>query len=296
MLRPIARNLAALMAPLVLGGVLISCGGNKSHIPAQPVPNVAGPWEFIAISNNGSVTGIEVALKEGQVLVNGIEQPDGVISAGSTQIAFVSLNPTTSDATGFGGACPAAPVPVNNLGPGSVTAFSAPINFTFAENGNVFNVTAMLAGDGKSFLNGTYTAQSGNTCTDPGGTITGTAVLALTGMYAGKMCPLSLTAGPCQKSDTVNATLSESSGSLTLTLAFTAGPDSGTNFTMTGPVAGNAFLVQGTFQGQVVSYYGYFELVSNVESLYFVNAADPCIANPAVACTEIGLLPLSQTP
>jgi len=291
MLRPFGRNIAALILALVFGISLISCGGNKSSNVTQPIPNIAGSWEFIAVSNNGSVTGIEIALKEGQVLVNGLEQPNGLISASSTQIAFVSLNPATIDATGFGGSCPAAPVPLNGLGPGTVTALGEPISFTFAENGNVFNVTAMLGGDGKSFLNGTYTAQTGNTCTDPGGTITGTVVNAFPALFAGNMCPLSATSGACQLSDTVNATVSENSSAIvTLTLAFTAGPDAGTNFTMTGPATGNAFLVQGTFQGQPLTYYGYSEQVSNVGSLYFVNAADPCIGNPAVACTQIGLL------
>jgi len=59
---------------------------------------------------------------------------------------------------------------------------------------------------------------------------------------------------------------------------------------MTGPATGNAFLVEGTFQGQPLSYYGYSEQISNVAALYFVNAADPCIGNPEVACTRIGLL------
>jgi len=293
MLRPYGRNIAALILPLVPGILLIGCGSHKSSAVTQPLPNIAGSWEFIAVSNNGSVTGIEVALKEGQVLIDGLEQPNGLISASSTQIAFVSLNPTTMDATGFGGPCPAAPVPINGLGPGAVTALGEPFNFTFAENGNVFNVTAMLSGDGKSFVNGTYTAQTGNPCTDPGGAITGTVVTALPGLFAGNMCPLSATSGACQMSDSVNATVSEnSSATVTLTLAFTAGPDAGTNFTMTGPATGNTFLVEGTFQGQPLSYYGYFEQLSpeNVGSLYFVNAADPCIGNPAVACTQIGLL------
>jgi len=287
------RNIAALALVLAAGGVIISCG-SKAKIPAQPIPNIAGPWQFITVSNDGTVTSINVAMKEGQVLVGQLEQPDGQISASSTQIAFVNLNPSNSHATGFGGGCPAAAVPANGLGPGSITAFSAPINFTFTENGNVFNATATLAGDGQSILQGTYTPQSGNTCTDPGGTITGNLLSALAGLFSGKMCPLSATAGPCQMSDTANATLSENaSGTLSLELSFTAGPDAGTNFTMSGPVTGNAFLVQGTFQGNQVSYYGYSEQLSS-SSLYFVNAADSCIGNPSVTCTEIGLLTIGQ--
>jgi len=261
-----------------------------------PIPNIAGPWQFITVSNDGTVTAINVALKEGQVLVGQLQQPDGQISASSTQITFVNLNPANAQATGFGGGCQAAPVPANGLGPGSMTAFSAPINFTFTENGNVFSATATLAGDGQSILQGTYSPQNGNVCTDPGGTITGNVLSALTGIFSGKMCPLSATAGSCQMSDTANATLSEnSSGTLTLELSFTAGPDAGTNFTMTGPVTGNAFLVQGTFQGNLISYYGYSEQLSAASSLYFVNAADPCIGNPIVTCSEIGLLTIGQS-
>jgi hypothetical protein len=293
--RPFLQNIAALALMLAGGGVVISCGGGKANIPSLPIPNIAGPWQFVTVSNDGTVTAINVALKEGQVLVGQLEQPDGQISASSTQIAFVNLNPSNAHATGFGGACPAAAVAANGLGPGSITAFSAPITFTFTENGNLFNATATLAGDGQSILQGTYTPQNGNTCTDPGGTITGNVLSALTGLFSGTMCPLSTTAGSCQMSDTVNATLSEnSSGTLTLELAFTAGPDAGTNFTMTGPVTGNAFLVQGTFQGNLISYYGYSEQLSAGSSLYFVNAADPCIGNPSVTCTEIGLLTIGQ--
>jgi len=226
------------------------------------------------------MTAIEVALKEGQVLVNGFEQPDGQITASSAQIAFVSAATVSQNlnATGFGGNC----LPIssaNGLGPGAVTAGNAPISFTFTENGNIFNVTGTLSGDGQSLLNGTYTAESGNTCSDPGGTITGAAVPKLTGTYTGQTCPV-LSSDPCQSTDNVTATLSESSsGTLTFSLVL-SGTDNA-NFTMTGPVTGNAFTVQGTFQGQLVTFYGYYEQIynaqlgANVASLYLVNATAP---------------------
>ena len=76
---------AILMACLSLP----SCGGKSSTFSQTALPGIAGPWEFFATSSNGSVTGIEVALTEGKVLVNGVQQPDGQITAGNTQIAFV---------------------------------------------------------------------------------------------------------------------------------------------------------------------------------------------------------------
>ena len=279
MLRLVTSKLIVWIALLVVCGTLISCGGsNISSPPGQPIPNIAGPWEFIASSSNGSVTGIEVALAEGQVLVNGMQQPDGQITASGTQIAFVALDPTTSNVTAFGGNC--LPITsVNNLGPGSVTALNAPIDFTFTENGNVFNVAGTLSGDGKSLLNATYTAQSGNTCSDSGGTIMGTVVSKLSGTYTGQMCPPASTS--CQSAadftDNVTATVSESSSS-TLTLSLLLSGTDNTNFTLSGPVTGNAFSLQGTFQGQTLTYYGYSEQVysstlqTNVPSLYLVNA------------------------
>jgi hypothetical protein len=279
MFRFVTPKLIVWIALLVVCGTLISCGGsNLSSLPGQPIPNIAGPWEFIASSSNGSVTGIEVALAEGQVLVNGMQEPDGQITASGTQIAFVALDPTTSNVTAFGGNC--LPITsVNNLGPGSVTALNAPINFTFTENGNVFNVTGTLSGDGKSILNATYTAQSGNICSDSGGTIMGTVVSKLSGTYTGQMCPPASTS--CQSAadftDNVTATVSESSSS-TLTLSLLLSGTDNTNFTLSGPVTGNAFSLQGTFQGQTLTYYGYSEQVysstlqTNVPSLYLVNA------------------------
>ena len=280
MLRFVSPKVVARVALFALFGILASCGGSKSSMPGQPIPNIAGAWEFIAVSNNSSVTGIEVALVEGQVLVNGVEQPDGQLTASNTQIMFVSLTDVSQiSATGFGGNC--QPVTsTSSLGPGSVTALDAPIKFTFTENGNVFNVTGTISGDGK-IVTGTYAPQGGNACSDSGGTITGTPVSKLSGIYAGQMCPLG---GSCQTAqdftDSVTATVSESSSSvLTLTLTLT-GTDN-TTFTLTGPVNGNAFSVQGTFQGQTLTYYGYSEQVYdstlqiNVPSIYLVNATNP---------------------
>jgi hypothetical protein len=279
------RKILAPVAFAVLAASLLSCAGNKASIIPPTVPNIAGAWEFVAISSNGPVTGVEVAMTEGQVLVNGVEQPNGQIAASSTQIAYVSIDPNTTNPiniTGFGGPC--APITsVNSLGPGSVTAPNAQMVFTFTENGTVFNVYGTLSGDGQSLLNGTYT-QSGNTCAaDPGGTITGVIVPKLTGTYVGPLCPLANTScqDPGDFSDTATVTISESSGVLSLSLAVT-GTDNA-NLSMSGPVTGNAFSVQGTFQGQLLTYYGYLEVHSNVQSLYLMNATNP--VQPAYAGT-----------
>ncbi len=295
MLRLVTPKLIVWIALLVVSGTLVSCGGNTSSVAGQPIPNIAGSWEFIASSSDGSITGVEVALTEGQVLVNGVPQPDGQITASGTQIAFVALDSTTLNATAFGGHC--LPITsVNNLGPGSVTALNAPINFTFTENGNLFNVTGTLSGDGKSILNATYTAQTGNTCSDPGGSITGAVVSKLSGTYTGQMCPPVSTS--CQSAsdftDNVTATVSETSSS-TLTLSLLLSGTDNTNFTLSGPVTGNAFSLQGTFQGQTLTYYGYSEqifdsiLQTNVPSLYLVNATT------AAQPKYVGTLSVPQT-
>ena len=282
----------------VVCGALLGCGGSKSSVTPPAIPNIAGPWEFVALSNNGSLTGIEVALTEGQVLVNGVEQPDGQITASGTQIAFVSLGTVSQNlnATGFGGECLATSTVTNGLA-GTVTAGGVPVSFSFTENGSVFNVTATLSGDGKSILNGTYTPQAGNACSDPGGTITGTQVAKLSGTYAGQMCPLaSATCSNPQQdfTDTVTATVAEKSvNTLTLSLAL-QGTDN-TTFTMTGSATGNAFSVTGTFQGQTITYLGYYEqiydstLQINIPSVYLVNATNP--AQPAY----VGTLAVPQT-
>jgi len=249
---------------------LLSCSGSGGNLGQQVIPSIAGSWEFIATSStNGIATGIEVSLKEGQSLVDGIEQPNGTISASSAQMSFVTIDPTTGDATSFGGSCPTTQDPSNSL-TGSISALGGPFNFTYTENGNVFSVSATLSGDGKSILNGTYTSTD---CSDSG-TIAGGVVSKLSGTYAGQLTL------PGPSVDMVTATLSEnSSGSLTANFALT-GADN-TTLTMTGPVTGNAFSIQGTFQGQVVTYFGYYELTYDcldqavdLQSLYLVNAAD----------------------
>jgi hypothetical protein len=267
-------NVMMCIALLVGCGALVCCGGSKSSLQSSPIPNIAGSWELIASSSNGSLFGIEVALTEGQALVNGFNQPDGQISANSAQIAFVTLDPANASITGFGGDC----LPItsgNSLGPGSVTALSAPINFTFTENGNVFNATGTISGDGSTIV-GTYVPQSGNTCSDPGGTINGTVVSKFSGTYLGMMCPPS--SSSCQNSadftDSVTATLTENSSSVLTVNLVLSGADNAT-FTLTGPVTGKAFSLQGTFQGQTLIYYGYSEIVSNVQSVYLVNATSP---------------------
>jgi hypothetical protein len=264
-----------LVALLLLSAALLDCAG-RSSIPQQPIPNIAAAWEFIAYSNTpgSKATGIEVALQEGQTLLNGIYTPSGQLSASSSQIAFVTLNPTTGDVVSFGGPCLPTATPSNSLTDGSVSAFDAPFNFTFTENGNTFEVTGTLAGDGQSILNATYASPNGSACIDSG-TITGMVVSKLTGTFVGNLTL------PDGTSDSATATLAESSGNLTVNLVVT-GTDN-TSFTMTGPVTGNSFSVQGTFQGETVQYYGYNEVVKGVHSIYFVNATNP--AQPAYAGT-----------
>jgi hypothetical protein len=275
---------------LVLCAIVVSCASNQSPLTIQQpgvVQSVAGPWEFVTTSNNGAVTGIEVALVEGIAIVGGLQQPNGQISADNAQITLVSLDPQTLDLTHFGGFC--GPVTSSNsLGAGTVAGPGAPISFTLTENGNVFAVNATLSNDGASLLNGTYTAQSGNSCTDPGGIITGKMVPKITGTYAGSLCPP--LQSPCQSSqaftDSAYGTASEnSSGVLSLSLGI-SGTDNAT-LTLSGPVTGNAFFVQGTFNGQVISYWGYSELVpnsqGNVHSLYLTDVTDP--ANSTYAGT-----------
>jgi hypothetical protein len=264
-----------LVALLLFSAALMNCGKGSS-IPQQPIPNIAGSWEFIAYSSTpgSNAVGIEVALQEGQTLLDGIYTPSGQVSASTAQIAFVTLNPTSGNIVSFGGPCVPTATPSNSLTDGAVTAFNAPFTFTFTENGNTFNVTGTLAGDGQSLLNGTYSSPNGNACIDSG-TIAGMVVSKLSGTFTGQLTL------PDGTTDSSTATLSESSGNLTVDVV-TTGTDN-TSFTMTGPVTGNAFSVQGTFQGQTAHYYGYCEVVKSVQSIYFVNATNP--AQPAYAGT-----------
>ncbi len=257
------------MRKILLPGVLlaavgmVSCSG-RDTIPQGQLPNAAGPWEFLATSNvnPGQTTGVEVALQAGQTLVNGVEQPNGQVSAsGQTQIAIVSISP--SGTVTFGGNCTLSGSGVYDLS-GSFNAIGGPFNLTYTENGNVFNISGTIAADGKSML-GTYASASGSGCSDSG-TITGTAVSKLSGKYTGKMTL------PDGTQDTVTATLSESGTTLSVNLVATS-----SSFTLSGPVTGNAFVAEGLFQGNQVSYYGYLGNVSNAGKgttlgIYFVSA------------------------
>lgn len=104
---------AALFALPISLAITVSCAGNSKSITTSPTPNIAGPWEFVAISQTsagiGVVTGIEVALSEGQVLQNELNVPDGNITANSDQISFVSLAPNSLNITDFGGPCQSTP-------------------------------------------------------------------------------------------------------------------------------------------------------------------------------------------
>lgn len=264
---------------------LLSCSG-KSSIQSAPMPNVSGSWEFIAAStqNPGYSTGIEVALKEGQVLSGGIYVEDGQISAAGSQINFVGFTPSGNIA--FGGNCaPAADNTGNSLS-GSISGYAGSMNFTFTENGNVFNVSALLDASGQLIDGGTYSAQSGSGCNDSGN-ITGQIAPKLSGTYAGPICqPLDQS---CQTQTAAQALLGQSGSNLTVNVTLTS---TNTLFTLTGPVTGNAFTAQGTFQGQTVSYNGYYEVINEVPSVYLVNLA--CNSSNPQTC--INVLPVFPPP
>ena len=273
------------VVPALLAGIssiLLACGGHGTTPQAPPPPNIAGAWEFRAFSdNNGtSFTGIEVALKEGKTLISGVQQPNGQVSAtGATQISIVSINATDGSVV-FGGQCPAAAGGTYSLS-GSVVDLSGPFNFSYTENGNVFEVTATLSGDGKSVI-GSYTSAAGSLCTDSG-SITGTAVPKLSGTYVGQLTL------PDGAANSVTVTFAEDSNSVVTVNLVALSPDN-LALTMTGPATGNSFVVQGTFQGNLVQYEGYFEPVYDpltqlmVPGVYFVNATN---AEPAYAGTLI---------
>jgi hypothetical protein len=248
---------------------LLSCSSSKP-IPL-PFPDISGGWEFVATSST-SVTGIEVALKEGQTIVDGFQQPDGQLSAsGSTQIAFVTLDSSTSNITAFGGSCPPNGTnPVNDL-TGNITRLDGLVTLSYHEAGNLFNATATLGLDGQS-MTGTFAAAAGSNC-NVSGTFTGTFAPKLSGTYTGQLVL------PDGTTDTATAILSQnSSGVLSVNLVIT-----GATLTLSGPVMGHSFYSQGTFQGQGVSYYGYYELIldpvshASIPSLYFVDATNPSL-------------------
>jgi len=263
-----------------LSVLLVSCSASKSATGNAATPNVAGTWEFLAVSSNGgATTGIEVALQEGTVLVDGLNEPSGNVSAtGPNQITFVCIKSTTGDVISFGGNCIGQSGTCSTVGANSLTgtadAAGGPFTFTYTENGNVFTMTGTLGSDGQSLVNGTYQQQTGSGCNDTG-SVTGLLVPKLAGTYAGQMTL------PDGTADTVTATLAESSGVLTVGIVGSA-PEV-TNFNLAGPVTGHAFALQGQFNGQPVTYNGYYEVTQNLPSVYFVNATN--IANPAYAGT-----------
>jgi hypothetical protein len=256
------RKILTSAIALACAAWLTSCASSSNTVSTISPANIAGTWEFVASSSSsaGTLTGVEVALTEGTVQVNGITQPDGNISAaGPNQILFVSLN--TAPAVQFEGNCP-GPSPSSLAG--TVTNPGGAVNFTYSEGGNLFDVTAVLSNDGGT-ITGTYASQSGNPCTDSG-TILGTKTPKLSGPYNGSFTL------PDGTSATVTGIASESSGgTLTLTLTNTA---TSSNFSLAGPVMGNAFSVQGTYQGQLYTYYGYYE-VPKFPTLYMANASNP---------------------
>ncbi|MFZ0759327.1 MAG: hypothetical protein WAM69_05190 [Candidatus Sulfotelmatobacter sp.] len=286
------RRIVGLGLLLALAAALISCSGASRVAPAL-MPNIAGSWEFILTSATqpGYSTGLEVALQEGQSLDTdgpGYYVYTGQLSASGQQLNFVGLTPTGG--VTFGGNCPPAVDNTGNSLTGSISGLGGSMNFTFTENGNVFNVTAALDASGASIDSGTYSAQSGSACNDSG-TIIGGIVPKLSGTYTGQICqPLD---SSCGTQDNATVTLSESGTTLTANILLT-GADN-TSFSVAGPVTGNEFSVQGTFQGTTIAYYGYYELthdagtgVDDLPSLYLVNTANPS--------QRAGLLTVQQTP
>src|SRR5215469_728942 len=113
MVKRVDTRAVASLVLLIAIAAMLSCAGHSSSIGTPPMANIAGAWEFIATSQTGSntgvVTGIEVAMSEGQVLVNGLNQPNGQISASGSQISFISLAPSTLNISEFGGPCQSTP-------------------------------------------------------------------------------------------------------------------------------------------------------------------------------------------
>jgi hypothetical protein len=265
------------------------------------MPDIAGSWEFILASTAqpGYATGMEAALQEGQTLNTsgpGSYVFNGEISASGAQLNFVGFTPAAGQNNPpnivFGGNCAPAADNTGNSLTGSISGVGGSMNFTFTENGNVFNVNATLDASGQSLDSGTYTAQSGSGCNDSG-TITGKIVAKLSGTYTGPICQPLDTSCQSGTNDTATATLSQSGTTLTVSMVLT-GADS-TSFTLTGPVTGNEFTVQGTFRGSDVAYDGYYELTydaitgnNDIPSLYLVNTTSPS--------QQAALLTVPQTP
>jgi len=300
------RRIFLLFPLLALGIGLVSCSGKSSIGPAA-MPTISGAWEFIAASSTtpGYSTGVEVALKQGQVLVDGVYQPTGDISASGDQINFVGFTPGAHQNGPpnivLGGNCTPATSNTGNSLSGTLSGFAGSMNFTYTENGNVFNVSATLDASGQSIDSGTYTevAGAGNgVCNgdaavlDSGTIVTGKVVSKPTGTYTGKLIL------PDGTSDSVTATVTvSSSGSLTMNVIASA-PDNSA-FSLSGPITGAYFSVTGTFniggQVQSVTYNGYYELAFDsrtsaydIQTLYIVNATD------SAAPTYAGTLSVPQ--
>jgi hypothetical protein len=150
-----------LLSPLVaLAIISVSCSG-RSSIPPGPIPDVSGFWALVASSstNPGYSTDIEVALKEGQVFVNGRYSWNGQLSASGQQISFVGFTlgaaPNNSPTMTFDGNCTAATTNPGNSLTGSVSGVGGSMNFAYTENGNVFNVTAVVDASGQVLDSGT---------------------------------------------------------------------------------------------------------------------------------------------
>jgi hypothetical protein len=256
-------------------------GGGRGYTPTV-IPAIGGAWEFIAASSHrpGFQTGIEVNLQQATALIKGVVQETGDLSAaGAQQILVVSMD--ASQNITFAGNCPGGLVRSIN---GSVDT-NYHVNLTYSDGGNLFSVTAILSSDLKN-MTGTYTSQSGSSCTDSG-TFTGTLVPKLSGTYTGQL------ALPDGTTENVGATLSEKSASNFSVNLLISGADN-TSLTLAGGVAGNAFAVEGTFQSTLATYYGYYYqtiiqtgvnagLTQN--SVYLVDATDPANLVPAGTLT-----------
>ncbi|MGA7217160.1 MAG: hypothetical protein WBX38_02540 [Candidatus Sulfotelmatobacter sp.] len=288
-----------LVLSAVFAVTLNGCSGRSSITPAI-MPNISGAWEFVANSttNPGYTTNIEVALQQGQILVDGDYQENGQLTASSQQISFVGFAPSGSIV--FGGNCASASTPTANSLTGNLSGLGGTLSFTYSEDGNIFQVNAVLDASGQTIDSGTYTEQAAapgqsngvcNGSTDQTvidtGSVTGKSVSKLSGTYMGKLCePLDATCA--NTPDAATASLSQSGATLTMNLLLSGADD--TSFTLTGPVTANAFSVQGTFQGQTLTYYGYYGLTydssdnsNDIQTLYLVNATNS--AQPAYAGT-----------
>ena len=178
-----------IVLPLLLAAMaagLLACVSGAA-VPHGLLPNISGSWEIIATSDSDPIhaTGIEVAMQAGQSLVNGVEQPNGQVSAtGPTQIDIITVNGVTGAIT-FGGNCPLTADGTYSLA-GSFSTLGGPINFTYVENGNAFDVTATLSADGKSLI-GTYSSEAGSNCSASGG-ITGASFPSSLELTLGNSC------------------------------------------------------------------------------------------------------------